>query len=515
MRRESLRSAGLALVLGTGVFALAAADRKPPRKTGPALRSVDRIDPERPWQHADGRIQHRGRLFESWNAWREANTGHDHRCGTPSPSESTNQSGIAGIESTDCDISQTNPSDDYDPSLENLVIPIVVHVIANDDGSLGDIEYSRIVRQVEILNDDFNGVGVGSDSLSADSRIRFVLAPTDPDGVPSIGVTWTNNSSWFNDQEAYWDTLAWDPTRYLNIYTTTAGGAYGYVPFFPAEGPVGESTDRVVVAWDVFGVGGPSTSPKDLGRTLTHEVGHYLGLFHTFEGGCGAANCLESGDLICDTPPQSVPTTTCWGLSCDSTDAVDNFMNYSWEICMSGFSEQQLRRMRCTLKTYRPDLARRTESCNYACSTDFNEDGDVNGEDLGIMLGRIGDSSETTLLCADLDQNGIVGVEDFGVFLSTWGSCSTDPCEGVAECESEQCSYAYCVDGECRIQQISFCEDCGDPSAGSCYESTGTPGCDDYECCVTICNIDPFCSFNWDATCAGLAASGVLPECEG
>ena len=513
MRRESMRSLGMALVIGTGALALAAGDRESPRMTAPSPNSTYRIDPSRPRQHDDGRIQHHGRMFDSWEAWREANPGRDHRCGTQAPDVPPGGDGIAGV--GDCSMTSTNPTDDYDPSQEDLVIPIVVHVIANDDGDLGGIEYSTILRQIEILNDDFNGIGVESDSSSADSRIRFVLAPTDPDGTPSIGVTWSNNSSWFNDQDAYWEDLAWDPTRYLNVYTTTAGGAFGYVPFFPAAGPVGDSSDRVVIAWNAFGEGGVATSPKDLGRTLTHEVGHYLGLLHTFEGGCGVGSCLESGDLICDTSPQSVPTTTCWGLSCGSLDPVRNFMNYSWEICMGGFTEQQVRRMRCSLQTYRPELARRSEPCNHGCSTDFNGDGEVNGEDLGIMLGRIGDSSDTMLLCADLNQNGTVGVEDFGIFLSSWGDCPIDPCQDVAECEAGECSFAYCVDGECRTQAIPFCENCGDPKAGSCYESTGTPGCDDYGCCVVICNVDPFCSFNWDTACAELAQSGEFPECGG
>ena len=155
MQRTSLRSIGLALFLGTGFLALAAGDRESPKRGVASPKSVDRIDQNRPWQHDDGRIQHRGRMFESWDAWRDANPEHDHRCGTAAPEIPPGGEGIAGL--GDCSLTSTNPTDEYDPANMNFVIPVVVHVIMNDDGTMGDISRETIERQMVILNEDFSG----------------------------------------------------------------------------------------------------------------------------------------------------------------------------------------------------------------------------------------------------------------------------------------------------------------------------------------------------------------------
>ena len=194
-RGSSLSSIGLTLLLGTGVFAFAAADRKPPRRDAPVPKSVDRIDPERPWQHDDGSIQHRGRIFDSWESWREANPEHDHRCGTRSPDTPPEEGGVAGV--GDCGLDSTNPDDAYDPSNGDVVIPVVFHVIMNDDGTLGDIDRETIERQMVILNDDFSGDGVNSDSDTPAAGIRFALAKKDPSGAPTSGITRSNDSTWF------------------------------------------------------------------------------------------------------------------------------------------------------------------------------------------------------------------------------------------------------------------------------------------------------------------------------
>ena len=516
MRCDAVKSIGLVLLLGTGVLTLAAADRKPPGKTVPSARSVDRIDPERPWQHDDGRIQHRGRLFDSWNAWREANPQHDHRCGTPVPDTSSGGDGIAGA--GDCSLTSTNPTDEYDPSNMDLVIPVVVHVIMNDDGTMGDISRETIERQMVILNDDFSGTGVNSDTNTPSAGIRFVIAGIDPFGMPTTGITRSNDSVWFNDQGDYWNELAWDPTRYVNVYTNTAGGVLGYVNAFPATGSAGQIDDRIVIDWRVFGEGGSYGPPQDLGRILTHEVGHYLGLFHTFHNGCGDETCLASGDLICDTPPHAEPNRECTSAnSCGVTDPISNFMNYSWQACMSGFTNQQVRRMRCTILNFRSELASESEACGYTCEHDLNGDGFVDGGDLGVMLARIGGSSPGRFQCGDFDLDGEITGGDLGSLLSAWGQCPVLACDAIETCDDgDECTTDYCVDGECIHVQPTYCGVCGDPDAGSCYESNGSVGCSDQDCCEAICNVDPYCCVvSWDASCRNKAQSGDYPGCDG
>ena len=110
--------------------------------------------------------------------------------------------------------------------------------------------------------------------------------------------------------------------------------------------------------WSSIGLNAPIGPPYNLGRTTTHEVGHYLGLYHTFDGGCApASGCNTNGDLICDTNPESSPNfSPCNRSTCGSPDPTNNYMDYSDDICMTEFTEEQARRMRCTLE----NLAGRT-----------------------------------------------------------------------------------------------------------------------------------------------------------
>ena len=485
------------------------------KKSPPKNRA---IDPLRPWQHADGRIEHRRRFFDSWDEWRIAQgPDFDHRCGTPSPPPGS-PDGVAGFAGSDCDLQQTVPSDDYDPSNGDLVIPVVVHVMQNDEGTLGWIDRATIEQQIKILNDDFSGVGVSSADDTPGAGVRFALAGVDPDGGSTIGITWSQNSTWFNDQGAYWESLAWDPTRYLNIYTNAAGGNFGYVNALPAAGLAGEIEDRVVVSWRTFGEGGDYGSPQDLGRILTHEVGHYLGLFHTFQDGCDGESCSSSGDRICDTPSQASPNLECSSAdTCGTVDAVENFMNYSWQVCMREFTPDQIRRMRCTIQTYRPDLAMWAEQCAYTCECDLNRDGQVNGSDLGLMLGKMGPVEGELVVCGDFNFDGVIDGNDFGRILISWGDCIPGPCDDIDTCDDgDDCTVDYCAAGECVSLDIPFCGICGTSEAGSCYESNGSPGCSEMDCCEAVCNFDPYCcQISWDASCKNKALSGNFPECDG
>jgi hypothetical protein len=134
-------------------------------------------------------------------------------------------------------------------------------------------------------------------------------------------------------------------------------------PFLPADGGgsgIGNNNDRVVVLWSAFGRNSP-LPPFHQGRTATHEVGHYFGLEHTFNGGCSTATppgCYTSGDLICDTNSESSPVFGCPSSpsSCSTPDPFHNYMDYSDDTCMEEFTPEQSRRVRCTLEHWRTDL---------------------------------------------------------------------------------------------------------------------------------------------------------------
>lgn len=305
--------------------------------------------------------------FDSWidYARSEYFKASDRRCATPEREVREQLYGVAGGLPTDCSAGSTNPSPDYDSTVL-YEIPVVVHIIMNDAGTQGVISDELVHSQIDIMNEDFLALVGTNGANGTDVQFHFSLAQVDPDGNPTTGITRSQNSSWFNDGGGYFNTLAWDPNRYLNIYTNQASGALGYVPFLPADGGgvlVGGNSDRVVILWDTFGRDAPFGPPYDQGRTVTHEFGHYFGLEHTFNGGCASGTppgCYTSGDLICDTNSESGPVfSPCFvGASntCGSVDPSDNYMDYSDDLCMMKFTAEQSRRMRCTIEFYRPDL---------------------------------------------------------------------------------------------------------------------------------------------------------------
>ena len=237
-------------------------------------------------------------------------------------------------------------------------------MIRNTSGS-GALGEAQVRSQIDILNEDFRAIPETPGGPGFDTGIQFYLATEDPAGNPTTGITFSTNNTWYRDSGQYYNTLAWDTRRYLNIYSNNGGGALGYVPRLPQQGGVGSKSDRVVVLWSTVGRNAPRY-PFNMGRTVTHEVGHYLGLWHTFDRGCGTSSCYTTGDAICDTNSQQSPTSGCTGrTSCGSPDPFHNYMDYSDDRCMWEFTNEQALRMRCTIENYRSALA---EQCALASS---------------------------------------------------------------------------------------------------------------------------------------------------
>ena len=217
-----------------------------------------------------------------------------------------------------------------------ITIPVVVHRIT--DGTNGNISSQMINAQIAVLNDAYAGRG-----------FSFALA----------GVTTTNNSGWYNTCEtsatesAMKNALAVDPARTLNMYTCRPGqGILGYARF-PDSYPESSKLHGVVLLDQ--SLPGGTAAPYNLGDTGTHEVGHYLGLNHTFQGGCSKRN-----DLVADTAPERsaaygcpVGRDTCSG---GGADPIFNFMDYTDDSCMNTFSDDQSIRMQDITSAFRPSL---------------------------------------------------------------------------------------------------------------------------------------------------------------
>jgi hypothetical protein len=270
---------------------------------------------------------------------------------------------VLAAEPSDCSLEITVPGLQWQPTTL-LRIPIVVHIIADDGCTTGAVSDQMVADQIASLNEDYRATPGTLGEAGVDSQLELVLATTDPNGQPTTGITRDCNATWYRDKGSYWTSLAWDPQRYVNVYVNSAGGSRGYVPFLPADpaGAIGTSADRVVINQLAFGRPGPFP-PYDQGRTVTHELAHYLGLFHTYFEGCGIAtapDCYTTGDRLCDTTPNATSHKGCPAVTAcgGATAPVTNSMELTDDACMTGFTAEQVQRMRCTLATYRPLLAR-------------------------------------------------------------------------------------------------------------------------------------------------------------
>jgi len=270
------------------------------------------------------------------------------RCGTMeyngARSPLPNSSPVAPLRgAADCTATQTTISAEHvQPAGQVLRIPVYFHVIYKADGE-GYVSEARIRDQMAVLNEDF----AGANGLSTeDTAIQFDL----------VYINYVQNDYYFADEGAggidkY--ALTADPERYMNVYTNDAGGVLGYATL-PQGGGAGSAGDGIVMRHQTIGGRNNGYGSYDEGRTLVHEVGHYLGLRHTFnpEGDC--TNSYTGGDLIVDTPPQlNADYGTQPSTDCGPASAIENFMNYSDDAAMYTFTSEQVNRMTCSLMNYR------------------------------------------------------------------------------------------------------------------------------------------------------------------
>lgn len=239
---------------------------------------------------------------------------------------------------------------------QEIAIAVVFHIVFNSIGQ--NITDQQLHAQLQVLNNDYNRRNPDSintlpvfRSVAANCRINFFIAEKDAAGNRATGVTRTvtTHGPFANDDihfTARGGHDAWDTRQFLNIWVCDlADGVFGY------GSPPGtaEATDGVVIDYRYFGV--TDTPPYNLGRTATHEIGHWLGLKHLWgdTGGC------TSDDGIEDTPTQFGASTGCDlnRASCGGLNMVQNYMDQSYDACMNLFTRGQRTVMRNNLFFHR------------------------------------------------------------------------------------------------------------------------------------------------------------------
>ena len=283
-------------------------------------------------------------------------------------------------------------------------LPVIVHIIHSGEavGVGTNISPLQVQSQLDVLNEDYRNTNADGSlvpnvyqPLRGDMQIQFVPAKYDPNGnvLAEPGIDRVNRSTKGWNAPPY--TMAyinstvkpgsyWDPSRYINIWTTDmSGGILGYAQFPDNAAGLGglnasggaANTDGVVILYSSYGSssrypGGIYLPPYDKGRTLTHELGHWFSLRHIW----GDATC--GNDFCSDTPTQQTsssgcptfPRVTCSNVTGDMTM---NYMDYSNDLCLYMFTQGQKDRMQAVMSAATPrrsELATSSVGCTSIVS---------------------------------------------------------------------------------------------------------------------------------------------------
>ncbi|MGB1481421.1 MAG: M43 family zinc metalloprotease [Flavobacteriales bacterium] len=264
-------------------------------------------------------------------------------------------------------------------NMEIYNIPVVVHVVHRGSpiGVDENISDAQILSAIDAMNDDFRkAAGTPGDGNGVDTFIQFEMAKRTPNDEPTNGIVRVNgnvvpgyaehgisngNDPDAADQRDVKELTTWYGDDYVNIFVVPEingnDGGWG-VQGFAYLGPTGDERDGIVVLYNTFGTVGELKEGRDMNRTVVHEMGHHLSLWHTFSNtdSCTSeTNCENQGDEVCDTPPTLENNSGCSLPSCEGAQ-VENYMDYTPQDCKNMFTEGQRTRMRASLESVRLSL---------------------------------------------------------------------------------------------------------------------------------------------------------------
>ncbi len=267
------------------------------------------------------------------------------------------------------------------PGVNALVtLPVVVHIIHNNGTE--NISDAQVLTGIQHLNEAFANTGYYDPSDGVNTNIQFCMAERDPSNNATNGITRNvspytvmGGAAYYSDDQNVKNINRWNPGCYINIWLVRSipgnVAGYAYLPFAH-----GTNIDGIVMEASYFG----SSYANDV--VTVHQMGHYLGLYHTFEGGCTNNDCTTDGDKVCDTPPDqtTAATGTCGetmnscstdalsGFSTDVNDLTQDYMDYGNLACMKVFTQGQADRMNWYITNVRASLLA-CKSCMAPCAT--------------------------------------------------------------------------------------------------------------------------------------------------